>query len=224
MIVCCPCKNDLESLNLMVKSLLSSTSSFDKLIILDGGSTDGTIEFGRFLMKTNNKVIFLEAKLKSPLKAYNLLFNIAKDSEQDVLMTQTDVIFPKCLTRDWLKEMQLFAQNDLMGAIIPFNGGGISGEDYIEGFQWLGGWCTYFPLRTLQLIGGYDESFPNGMGVDIDHSYQIYKKGLKVGIINYWVDHHQTNAREHDRDPDTEKHKKDSSLYFKKKWSLNVVD
>ena len=71
------------------------------------------------------------------------------------------------------------------------------------------------------MIGGFDSNFPNGMGVDIDHTFRIRRAGLYISYINYWVDHHMANSREHDKDPNTEQMKKDSSIYFKKKWGLS---
>jgi GT2 family glycosyltransferase len=112
------------------------------------------------------------------------------------------------------------AQADDVGAVIPNGGGRTSGPDYLEGLYWLGGWCTYFPFRTIDKLGGYDESYPNGYGIDIDYTYSIYKAGLKVNMINYWVDHHMMNTREHDNDPKTEEMKQASAAYFRKKWSI----
>src|SRR3990167_5767689 len=110
------------------------------------------------------------------------------------------------------------AQTDNCGALTVYNGGGISGKDYVPDLHWLGGWATYFPYRTLKLIGGYDDNFVGGYGVDIDHTYRIIKAGLFIRTINYWVDHTLANTREHDRNPNTEQMKKEAGLYFKKKW------
>ena len=216
----CPVKNDLKSMQLMINSLLNSTQSFDKLIFVDGDSIDGTKEFLNYLSKIDNRIEVIHANTKTPLEAYNFLFKMAESAESDLLVTQTDVIFPKLYNRDWLKEMSYYAQLENVGAVTTLNGGGISGPDYIDGFNWLGGWCTYYPLKTLKLIGGFDSIFPNGMGVDIDHTFRIRRAGLHLNYINYWVDHHMANSREHDKDPNTEQMKKDSSIYFKKKWGL----
>ena len=64
--------------------------------------------------------------------------------------------------------MMKIATHDIVGAVTIWNGGRFSGKDYIDGLYWQGGWATYLCLRTIKKIGGYDESFPNGYGVDID--------------------------------------------------------
>jgi len=111
--------------------------------------------------------------------------------------------------------MSNIAHSKGVGAVIPINGGGISGPDYVNGFEWMGGWASYYPIETLNRVGEYDD-MPNGWGVDIDHSYRISKIG-RIVKMNYWVDHHMSNDRVHDSD---EEGKKKASQYFKQKWGL----
>lgn len=220
LIIGCPVKNDLNCMRAMMISLFDSTQSFDKLVFVDGGSTDGTIEYLTYVSKVDPRVQLITLNSKTPLEAYNFLFNMAETAGSDLLLTQTDVIYFRLYNRDWLKEMQLIVRNEEIGAVTTLNGGGVSGSDYIDGFRWLGGWCTYLPFRTLKL-GGYDDSFPEGKyGVDIDHTYRILKSGLKIFYHNYFVDHHMANSREHDNHPDTEKHKQECAKYFRQKFKL----
>ncbi|MEK6883280.1 MAG: hypothetical protein AABY22_26875 [Nanoarchaeota archaeon] len=214
-----PVKNDLESFQYMIRSLEGSTNSYDKIIIIESNSTDGAKEYTDLLYQKNSKIEVQHIDCTS-LQAYNKLFHIARQQESDLLITQTDVYFPRLYKRDWLNEMRLIAQDKDIGAITTINGGGISGPDYINGLYWLGGWATYFPFRTIDKIGKYDENFPGGYGVDIDYSYRIYKANLQVTRLDYWVEHHMNNAREHDTSPDSERLKKEASIYFKKKWGF----
>ena len=220
LIIGCPVKNDLKCLHQMINSLFTSTQSFDKLVLVDGNSTDGTKEYIDYLAKVDSKIQAIHLNSKTPLEAYNFLFKMAETAESDLFLTQTDVIFPKLYNRDWLKEMKEIAWTDKVGAVTTINGGGISGPDYLDGFRWLGGWATYLPFRTLKL-GGYDENFPEGQyGVDIAHTLEIIKSGLQIITINYWVDHHLGNSRGHDKHPDTEKHKAECARYFRRKYKL----
>jgi len=214
-----PVHNDLESFTEMLNSLMLSTKAFDRIIIIESGSTDGCAEFCDEMNK-EEKIEVIHTELEGPLKAYNRLFNIAKERECDLFLTQTDVLFPKLYKRDWLGIMREFAYQQPLGTVISINGGGTSGPDYIDGFKWMGGWCSFYPHEIINKVDGYDESFPNGFGVDIDHTYRINKEDYPVKIMNYWVDHHMMNEREHDKDIDTEKMKRESSEYFKKKWKL----
>lgn len=220
LIVGVPVKDDLSSMQLMINSLLNSTKAFDYLYFVDGGSNDGTQEWLDCLAKMDKRIKVFKLHTKTPLEAYNFLFEYAKNEGADLFITQTDVIFPKCLGRDWLAEMRQIAMHDNIGAVTTLNGGGTSGPDYLDKFLWLGGWATYYPFRTIEAIGGYDANFPNGFGVDIDHSYRLYKAGLKIVYWNYWVDHHQMNSREHDRDANSEQMKQASAKFFREKHKL----
>jgi len=213
LIIGIPVKDDFECFTEMYLSLISSTDCYDKIVVV-------TPNVEEIKMLVNKDVEVVKEKGNTPLEAYNQLFEIAKEEKADLFVTQTDVTFPKLYKRDWLGIMKEIAERENMGAITSINGGGISGPDYINGMFWLGGWCTYFPYRTIDKVGGYDETFPNGFGVDIDHTYRIIKEGLKIAKLDYWVDHHRMNEREHDKDPDTEQMKQDSSKYFKNKWEL----
>lgn len=222
LIIGVPVRNDLECFEAMMNSLLSSTKGYDKILLAVGeGTNTETEEYINFLCKHSDNIIQSEQRFKTSLKAYNYLFNYAKINNSDLLVTQTDVLFTRLYKRDWLDYMKTVARIENVGAITCLNGTGRSGPDYIDGFEWLGGWCTYYPHKAIEIIGGFDENFPNGYGVDIDHTYRIIKEGLKIVKINYWIDHHMMNERLHDKDPKTEQAKKEASEYFKKKWKLN---
>lgn len=220
LIIGVPVHNDFKYLNMMIDSLWRSTSAFDQIVFIESESTDGSKEYCDMMAKTDNRVRVIHTNKEGPLKAYNKLFQIALDEEADLFLTQTDVIFPRLLNRDWLNEMKVIAQHPDIGAVTCTNGGGVSGPSALEGFRWLGGWCSYYPFKTIQAVGGYDENFPNGYAVDIDHTYKIFKAGLKIFYLDYWVDHHQMNSREHDNNPESEKMKKEANEFFKKKWGL----
>ena len=97
LIIGVPCKNDLKSIQMMIDSLFNSTNCFDELIFVDGDSTDGTREWLQYLNMVVKKVTLIKANTKSPLDAYNWLFDEALKQEADLFLTQTDVVFPKFL-------------------------------------------------------------------------------------------------------------------------------
>lgn len=219
-IIGCPVKNDYESFKAMYRSLVDSVNltTFNKFVIAVG---EGTNEMQQNELREYRMLTVLDGTFKTPLEAYNALFKYALDNESDLLLTQTDVVFPKLYKRDWLLQMKEVAKDERVGAVTCINGGGISGPDYIDGLEWLGGHCTYIPFRTISKLGGYDKEFPNGQyGVDIDYTYRIHLLGLKIVKINYWVDHHMMNERLHDNHPDTERHKQDCAIYFRRKYKL----
>ncbi len=213
-------EKNYESFIEMLKSLKESVKedTYDKLVIVDGGDMEQT----KIALSTIDiKYELVKNPGRGPLEAYNYLFDLAKKEGSDLFLTQTDVLFPRLYKKDWLFEMKKYTQNKKIGAVTSLNGGGKGGKDYVEGLEWLGGWCSYYAHRAIELIGGYDENFPDPQyGVDVDHTFRLYKTGLRIVIFNYWVHHHMQNERPHDRDPDTKANKEKCARFFRSKWKL----
>ncbi len=218
-----PVYNDFKFFRLAVDSLIKSTNFPFRLLIIESYSTDGSLEYSDLLHKIYPQIPIevIHTKKEGPLKAYNQLFDIALEREKDLILTQTDVIFPKLFMRDWLFEFNKISKMPKVGAVTTVNGGGISGPSYAEGFKWIGGWCSYIPYNTIKKIGKFDENFIIGDGVDIDYSYRIHREGWKIVFTSYWVDHHMMNARSLEgnyKHEDIEEIKKQNARYFKKKF------
>lgn len=209
-----PVYKDHESFEMMILSLISSTNCFDRIIIVE---SDGDLEYWKGYGGKGFDII--HTKKEGPLKAYNKLFEIAKQENKDLFITQTDILFPRLYKRDWLEMMSTYAQLNDVGIVTSLNGGGVSGEDYLNGFYWVGGWCTYFSKKCWEVFEKYDENYIKGWGVDIDSTYQINKK-YKTLRVNYWVDHHQLNNRSHETNPNASQEMKQAGDYFKKKWGI----
>lgn len=210
-----PVFKDHASFEAMINSLAQSTAFYDRILIVE---SDGDIEYWNGWIGKNMEII--HTGKDGPLKAYNKLFEIARKENKDLLITQTDVLFPRLYNRDWLEIMADRAQNPKIGLVIPVNGGGTSGPTYLDGLPWVGGWCTYISKKCWEIFKGYDENYSAGYGVDIDMTYQIVQK-YGIYMLDYWVDHHKQNAREHDNNPDSEKHKEEAAAYFREKWQIN---
>ena len=217
MIIGIPKYKDDESFELMMTSLKKSTNAYDEIIIIESfdNKKDVTpIKIG--------KMTIIKTPKEGPLKAYERLFKIAKERKEDLFLTQTDVLFPKCYNRDWLAQMKQISEIEECGIVTCLGGGGQSGPDFISGYNWVGAWCTYIPYRTIEKIGGYDMNIPLGYGVDIDYTYAVEQARLKVYLSNYWVDHHPEydNAHEHERVDNFNKLKEKAFVYMRKKWKV----
>ena len=210
-----PVYKDHECFLAMIDSLRSSTNWYERIIIIESDGDE--LFWAQFKVIPNIEII--HAKKEGPLKAYNLLFEIAKKENKDLLITQTDVIFPRLYKRDWLQIMNEYANHPKIGIVIPRNGGGISGPDYIDGYPWAGGWCSYISKKCWEVFTGYDSNYPMGYGVDIKMTYQISKK-YAFAEIDYWVDHHMMNSREHDNNPNAEQARKEAGKMFRKEFKL----
>ena len=214
MIVGIPHYNDIEGLKRCVNSLIDSTATDYTILIINSDEN----------LNWNVDAEIINTPKLGPLDAYNRLFEIAKERKEDLFLTQTDVIFPKCHNRDWLDDMKRTAEIEECGIVTCFGGGGQSGPDFIDAYNWAGAWCTYIPYRTIKKIGGYDMNIPLGWGVDIDYTYAIEQAGLKVYGINYWVDHHPNyeEGHAHEKRDDLEKLQKEAFTYMRKKWNLEI--
>lgn len=224
MITGIPIYNDIEGLKYAFYSFLNSTLIRDKIVLLESESTDGSAEYCDELEKFYDFVEVVHTKKEGPMKAYNRLFQIAKERKEDLFLTQTDVIFPKCKNKDWLHHMKDIAEERIdCGMVTCYGGGGTCwGDDFINGFQWVGGWCTYIPYRTIEKLGGYDENIPLGWGADIDYTYNVIKSGWQVYYMNYWVDHYPDYVKnhEHEKVDNIEELKKEAFRYMREKWKV----
>lgn len=224
MIIGIPIYNDLKKFKAMFDSFIKSNKVFDKIVFIESESTDGSAEYCDEL-KESYPYIQIEVyhtKKEGPLKAYEKLFDMAKKEKSDLFLTQTDVLFPKCYKRNWLDDMKQTAEINECGIITCYGGGGQSGPDFIDGYNWVGAWCTYIPYRTIEKIGGYDMNIPLGWGVDIEYTYAIEQAGLKVYVINYWVDHtpEYKIAHEHERIGNLKELQQEAFDYMKNKWNI----
>jgi len=218
-----PAYNDLSGLKGNVESIYNSTNQKFKLIILESESTDGTKEYCDLLpnLYPGKEIEIIHTRKEGPLKAYLTAFGLAIRDKADLYLTQTDVLHPKARF-DWLYSYSKMAETWDM--VTCWGGGGISGESILDGFQWVGAWSTYIPYRTLEKIGGYDESIPLGYAVDIEYSLRLWKAGLKTVIFDYWVEHFPNYEKnhEHEKREDLEEIKKQAFDYIKRKHGIHT--
>ena len=213
-----PTSNNLKQLETAVSSFMNSTDYEDyRFIIIESESTDGTKEYCDYMQKKLGieKFRVYHTKKEGSIKACNFGIN-QTNANEDVLLTQDDMLFFKLYKRDWLVEMIRTSQLEGAGAVTILNGGGRSGPDYLEGLTWAGTWCLYLPRKTIEKVGLFDEQFK--IGEDIDYSYRIYQSGLNIVHINVWFDHHM--FRETSHQPQDEELKKKNAQLFRRKHGL----
>ncbi len=223
MIIGIPVYNNVEGLKYAFYSFLKSTLVRDKIILLVSESTDGSGEFCDKLAGFYDFVEVIHTPKEGPMKAYNRLFDIAKERKEDLFLTQTDVTFSRCHNFDWLQEMRRLSDERIdCGQVTCYGGGGVSGRDFVEGFHWTGGWCTYIPYSTIKQLGGYDEKLPLGWACDIDYSYAIEQLGLQTYIINYWVCHipDYINQHTHEKVDNKQELIQEAYRYLREKWKV----
>ena len=209
-----PTKNNKKQLKAAVQAILNNTEFPYELFIIDGNSTDGS---GKYVDNLVDKYEHIRCA-HIPPKGISHAFNYAMEhSKGDVYLTHDDVIVPNLYGRDWLQGLYEASKVKDMGLVTTIRAGGISGPDYLNGFKWTGSWSMYIPKKTMDKIGGLDPHMR--CGDDIDYCYRIYKAGLNIGVVNYWVDHHRFGHHVEDS-PKWSKLAKEMGNYFKEKHGL----
>ncbi len=225
-----PVHNGLESLKIAVESIINSTTYPFTMIFIESESTDGSAEYlDRLSMTTHipkvneNRFEVIHTKKEGPLKAYNMLFQIAKKRGCDLYLTQTDVKHFQLYKRDWLFEMHEIAKKPEIGLIAPEGAWGKTEicKPEIDTFYWIGGWSCYIPNRIINEFGGYDTGYEIGDKVDIDYSFMVFKKGYSLAKLDYYVQHHWMIDHEHENMTDINEIRKRTTEYFRRKHVLD---
>lgn len=214
-----PCYNSGEHLEFAIMSIINNTEHPYELLLIESESTDGTDKVCDKLQKQfPDKIKVFHTKKEGITKAIN--FGIKQAGQNDIYLTQDDVIIPNLYGRDWLNELVKLSKNEGCGLVTTIRAGGISGVDYLDGLKWCGTWSLFIPRKTINQIGLFDEAFSPGPGDDIDYSYRVFKAGLRVYEANFWVDHHRMTQNFYDS---SEMCKKGGQI-FRKKHKINIVD
>src|SRR3990167_10137033 len=87
--VYCKTDEDFESMVNAITSLVESTQFPFHLLIVESGSNQKTLNYLDGLNSKDIEVI--NTPKEGPLKAYNKIFQIAKERQCDLYLTQTDV-------------------------------------------------------------------------------------------------------------------------------------
>ena len=84
------------------------------------------------------------------------------------------------------------------------------------------GACMLVKKQLVDELNGFDEKIPLGWGVDIDYTYAVEQLGLKVYLIDYWVNHHPNyeTGHEHEKVDNINELKNKAFEYMRKKWKL----
>lgn len=211
--------NSMPHIRATIESLYKSTSYPFKLIIVESESTDGTKEYVDSLI---GDIKVIHTKREGTIKAINTGIKEA-DKDSHIFLCHDDIIFFSWYMRDWLVYFMNIIKDDSIGIVIPVNGGGISGEDYIYGFSWAGTWSTLIRKEAVNKLGRekfLDENFGKGYGDDIDMTYRVVKEGYNVAKYPIWIDHHRLTEHKNNDDINIEEYKKRNSKYFKEKHKL----
>jgi glycosyltransferase involved in cell wall biosynthesis len=183
--ICITVLNEETSVGILLDSLLSQTKRPDTIIIVDGGSTDGTIEIIRHFQKKDSRIKLLIEKC-SRARGRNLAVEIAKTDI--VAMTDAGCIPQK----NWLENL-----------VAPFGTGRV---DVSAGFYKMTGSSSFqraesiflgvkprsfnmsflpstrsiaFTKEIWERVGGFPENL-EGAAEDTVFNYKLLSMGAKI--------------------------------------------
>ena len=96
--VCITVLNEEKSITKLINSLLKQTKKPDKIIIVDGGSTDKTIELIKHFQKKDGRIIFIVEKC-SRSEGRNLAIELSKN--EIIAVTDAGCVAKK----DWIEKL-----------------------------------------------------------------------------------------------------------------------
>ncbi|MDA8585472.1 glycosyltransferase family 2 protein [Rhodobacteraceae bacterium] len=196
-LVVVPCLNEAANIETLLESLLQQTSGGDNLIcVVDGGSTDGTIELIKARSVQDNRVRYLNNPGKIQSAAVNLAVKTYGANFTYFIRIDAHAQYPDDFLSTLVKEAQTtgadsvtvamntiglspkqqaiaVAQNSILG-----NGGAahrLTGKT--------GRWVDHahhalMKVELFEAVGGYDESFSHNEDAELD-----FRLGLAGGTI-----------------------------------------
>lgn len=202
-----PTFNGLNFTNFCLESIRRSTIHPYEIIVVDNGSSDGTVEF---LRKQENIILIENGENRGYPTACNQ--GLEKSSAPYVLLLNNDVV----VTEGWLGRMfQGFFNDPEVGLIGPRSNDSagfqwVSNPDYrsldeLEGYaqrlkksaarqfrqvDFLSGFSLLIDRRVIERIGLLDERFGVGNYEDQDFCRRAQNAGFKMLVANEVFIHH----------------------------------
>lgn len=229
--------NGLSFTKQCLASIFQYTNENIELILIDNGSTDGTVEF---LSSVPNAKVIKNTQNRGFPGGCNQGILLA--SGENIVLLNNDTL----VTKEWLDRLLFWLNsNDSIGIVGP-KSNFISEQqrimpvpyktiDEMENFaaEWtidhdkqgyeadqLSGMCMVFKKKLTKKIGGFDERFFPGYFEDTDFSLRVQIAGKKLWIANDVFIHHYGSSsfkknRLHQRNLILESKKK-----FLEKWKM----
>jgi succinoglycan biosynthesis protein ExoA len=207
-LVVIPCLNEERNLERLVVGLIAPGAGYTtQIIIVDGGSTDGTAQVGRELAARFPNVLLLDNPKRIQSAAINLAvttfgraaeFLIRIDAHAgyprdycEVLIEEAErtqassvVVAMKTVGTEWFQRAVARAQNSRLG-----NGGAAHRAIPKCGMWTEHGHHALMRIDAFSRVGGYDESFSHNEDAELD--IRLRESGFKIWLtgrtsINYY--------------------------------------
>jgi succinoglycan biosynthesis protein ExoA len=190
-LVIIPCLNEADTLEPLVEQLAAQSEPLMHIVVVDGGSTDGTIDIARRLAATHLHVSLMHNPKRIQSAAVNLavatygdtcewLIRIDAHAEypddycaalvRDAEKMQADSVVVGMLTigiSDFQKAAAT-AQNSILG------NGGSAHRSALKAGRWVDhGHHALMRISAFRAVGGYDEDFTHNEDAELDHRLRL---------------------------------------------------
>lgn len=200
LLVVIPCLNEAAHLAGLVRQLLSDNPNLPlKLVIADGGSTDGTLGIAQALCdEYNSRVILLANPKRRQSAAINLAVTTHGQGCEYLIRIDAHAAYPRDYCAVLLKEAQETQADSVVVAMntqgkSPFqravaaaqnsklgNGGSAHRNTGGKG-RWVDhGHHALMRIQAFSAVGGYDESFTHNEDAELD--IRLTKQGHRIWL------------------------------------------
>ncbi|KXB07004.1 hypothetical protein AKJ52_01170 [candidate division MSBL1 archaeon SCGC-AAA382C18] len=237
-----PTYNRRNLLKLCLRSLVQQSYPEKRyeILVIDDGSTDGTLKLLRKLEKKIPNLFFYRGKGNGPGSARNI--GIRKSEGEIVFFTDDDCELPK----NWIERfVDFYREHPGVGGV----GGYLEADDKIiksnifaeyesymsrlnyglgETQEYIGGFETpaggtgnmSYKREVLKEVGGFDESFPVASGEDADLKMRIILNGHNIAYLPVKAIHHREYSL---KDFICQNFARSvGEVFFKKKWEKTL--
>jgi GT2 family glycosyltransferase/tetratricopeptide (TPR) repeat protein len=238
--------NQLDYTRQCIESLFKYTHSAFELIIIDNGSTDGTLEYLQELDRAHTACIRIETIANSNNVGFAKGCNqgLAVSRGDYLILLNNDVV----LTSQWLQRLTRAVENDqqlgLVGPMTNYVSGPqrITNPTYdvntLNGLEkyahihaetydgqiasnWrIAGFCMLMRRAVIEKIGGLDERYAIGNFEDDDFCARAHLAGYKAAVIKDCYLHHYGGRTFVGNQIDYDARMNANWMVFKQKWNI----
>lgn len=191
-----PCLNEAAHIGALLDQLRPAAARLDaRIIVADGGSTDGTLAIVKDIVAKDQRVVLLNNKRRIQSAAINLAvgtfgegadYLIRIDAHggypddycdrlvEEALATGADSVVVSMLTSGsgTVQKAAAAAQNSKLGT-------GGSKHRHLSGGEWIDhGHHALMRISAFEAVGGYDETFSHNEDAELD--YRLRQAGYKI--------------------------------------------
>ncbi|WP_420961580.1 glycosyltransferase family 2 protein [Brucella sp. IR073] len=198
-----PCLNEAGFIGALLEQFSLEAEQLDmKIIVADGGSTDGTVHIVEDIMQRNPRVVLLHNEKRIQSAAINLAVATYGDAHDYFIRIDAHGKYPADYCRALIEEAHITGADSVVVAMATEGFSlfqkataaaqnsrlGNGGSKHRQGAR--GGWVDHghhalMSIKAFQQVGGYDETFTHNEDAELD--YRLRKAGFRIWMTDRTV-------------------------------------